>query len=205
MCVVAHHRPSPLSVRCLVLAVLVVLCASVADAADRRFYLSAKWGTTDVDGRLDDTFDQILDGDEDSSGFEVGYRFMKYLGVQAGYHDFGSVPGFGPPCGPGDEVCPLALVIPTVADTTAYSLSVVPRLPLLGTLSLFGKVGLARWESDLRAAFGDGTGLGSFSEEDVIYGAGLRAGLLGPLSVYAEYEKIGDVIETISLGATLTF
>jgi hypothetical protein len=205
-CIAPSPRSSSFALRSVVAAAaLVLVCAGVAGAAERRFYLSAKWGSTDVDGRLDDTFDQILEGDEDSSGFEVGYRFIKYLGVQLGYHDFGNLPGFGPPCGPGTEVCPLELVVPTVADTTAWSVSAVPRLPLIGTLALFGKIGLVRWESDLRAAFGDGTELGSFSEEDLIYGAGLRAGLIGPLSVFGEYEKIGDELETISLGATLTF
>jgi hypothetical protein len=187
------------------LGLLLGSLATTAEAADRRFYVSAKWGSSDVEGSLDDTLQQIVDGDEDSIGFELGFRFLKYLGVQAGYHDFGSAPGFGPPCGPGDAICP-SVLLPTEADTTAYSITVVPRLPLIGTLALFGKVGLARWESEVRSAFsGDGEPFGEFSEEDLIYGVGLRAGLIGPLSVYGEYEKIGDIIETISVGATLTF
>jgi hypothetical protein len=188
----------------LLLVALVAATASSAGAAERRFYISAKWGSTDFKGSIDDRLQQIFDGDEDSQAFEIGYRFLKYLGVQAGYHDFGNAPGFGSPCGPGAEVCP-ALVVPTIADTTAYSVSVVPRLPLIGTLSLFGKLGLARWESDVRGVFSDGASFGSFSEEELIYGVGLRAGLIGPISIFGEYEKLGDVIETISFGATLTF
>ncbi|HVS65517.1 MAG TPA: outer membrane beta-barrel protein [Thermoanaerobaculia bacterium] len=190
------------------LALLVLALGSLAapaEGADRRFYVSAKLGTTDVDGSLSDNFQQVVDGDEDSRGFELGYRFFKFLGIQAGYHDFGQVPGFGQPCGPGDDLCPERL-LPTEADTTAYSIVVVPRLPLIGSLSLFGKVGFARWESEVRAAFeGDGEPFGDFADEDLIYGAGLRAGLIGPLSIYGEYEKIGDLIETIAFGATLTF
>jgi opacity protein-like surface antigen len=179
--------------------------AGSAQAADRHFYVSAKWGTTDVDGNLSDNFQQIVDGDEDSRAFELGYRFFKFLGIQAGYHDFGNVSGLGQPCSPGADFCP-EILLPTEADTTAYSIAVVPRLPLIGTLSLFGKIGIARWESEVRAAFADDGGVfGDFDDEDLIYGAGLRAALIGPLSIYGEYEKIGDLIETIAFGATLTF
>lgn len=191
----------------VVLSALLLLTglAAAAHGDDRRFYVSAKWGTSDVDGSLDDALDQVVSGDDDSMGFEVGFRFLKFLGVQAGYHDFGSVPGFGPPCGPGDDVCP-SIQLPTEADTTAYSLTVVPRVPLLPILSLFGKIGYARWESEVRAAFdGEGESFGDFDDGDLIYGIGLRAGLIGPLSVYGEYERIGDLVETISFGATLTF
>ncbi|MEM9405950.1 MAG: porin family protein, partial [Acidobacteriota bacterium] len=66
-------------------------------------------------------------------------------------------------------------------------------------LSVFGKVGLVIWESEIDALDED------FTEEDIIYGLGARFRLLGNLSVFAEWEQIASDIETVSLGAHLQF
>ena len=43
------------------------------------------------------------------------------------------------------------------------------------------------------------------SEEDLIYGAGLRLEIPGPIDAFAEYERIGDVFDTVAIGATWGF
>lgn len=47
--------------------------------------------------------------------------------------------------------------------------------------------------------------LDDYSDEDVVYGVGLRYLLPGLLGVFAEFERFGDSFETVSLGATLGF
>ncbi|MEM1250393.1 MAG: outer membrane beta-barrel protein [Acidobacteriota bacterium] len=174
--------------------VLVLFGFGQAMAEDRGLYVAAKLGSTDVEAELGDTFDQVIDGDEDSTTFEIGFKVNRFWAVQAGYHDFGDFDTsvFGcEACGEGG----LALR----ADTKAYSLSFVPQLDLIWRLSVFGKVGLVIWESEIDALDED------FTEEDIIYGLGARFRLLGNLSVFAEWEQIASDIETVSLGAHLQF
>jgi hypothetical protein len=171
-------------------------------AADRGFYVGAKIGTTDVEQSFGDTVEQLIDGEEDSVAFEVGFRFSKYLGVQAGYHDLGDFPGIA--CDGGcvapDEVAEVE------SSTKAYSLSAVPELSLPLGFSIFGKAGVVFWESEVKAIGDVGTAfLDDFSDEDVILGGGARFALPGPFSVFAEWEQIAGDFETISLGATLSF
>ncbi|REJ80116.1 MAG: hypothetical protein DWQ36_12080 [Acidobacteria bacterium] len=186
---------------------LVIACALVAAtpaaASDFGFYASLKAGTTDVDASLGDNLDQILDGDDETTAIEAGFRFGRFWGVQAGYHDFGEVAGSGacPACG-----LSTGLTIPTVAETTGYSLSFVPELPLGNWLSVFAKGGLIAWQTDIRAADSAGGGaITEVSEEDLIYGLGVRVDFLGPFELFGEWESIAGDFETISFGVTLLF
>lgn len=170
-------------------------------ADDRGLYVTAKLGSTDVEASLGDTFDQVIDGDEDSKTFEVGFKFSRFWAVQLGYHDFGNFNGtaFGcEACGEGG--------LGLQADTKAYSIAFVPQIDLIWRVSVFGKAGLVLWETEVDAVTGDTRRfIDDFSEEDIIYGLGARFRLLGNLSVFAEWERIASEIETISLGATLQF
>lgn len=191
---------------CSLLTVVAVLLAmawvSPAAASDFGLYVSAKYGTTDVDASLGDNLDQVLDGDDETQALEVGFRFGRFWGVQAGYHDFGDVGGLA-----NCDTCGLVNnTIPIRGESTGYSLSLVPELPLGQRLSVYGKVGLIAWETDVSAstAVGDEP-LGSFDEEDLLYGLGVRLDFLGPFELFGEWESVGSDLETISFGATLLF
>ena len=175
-----------------------------ARAHDTGLYVSLKLGTTDVDASFGDAFDQVVEGDDESKTVEVGYRWSRYWAIQAGYHDFGEVPGFGTPCPEGAEAC-IPIEVPIESESKAYSIAIVPQLPLGKRLSVFVKVGAVALETDVRGG-GDLVSFAEdFSEEDVIWGAGLRAGVVGPLQLFYEYEGIGDDFETQSFGATWQF
>lgn len=180
---------------------LVLFGVSQGLAQDRGLYVAAKLGSTDVEADLGDTFDQVIDGDEDSTTFEIGFKFNRFWAVQAGYHDFGnfdtSLLGCEA-CGDGGLVLD--------ADTRAYSLSVVPQIDLVWRVSIFAKVGLAIWETEIDAITDDTSQfVDDFTDEDIIYGVGARFRLLGNLSAFAEWEQIASDIETISIGAHLQF
>ncbi len=189
------------SVLLAAIAALLALPAMAQDR-DRGFYVSAKLGSTDVEADLGDTFDQVVDGDEDSTTFEAGFKFSRFWAVQAGYHDFGNIESDAFGC----EVCGDGNSLRFDADTKAYSLSVVPQLDLVWRVSIFGKIGLVIWETEVDIVADDVSEfVDDFTEEDILYGLGARFRLLGNLSVFAEWESIAGDIETISLGATLQF
>lgn len=187
----------------LVLAVAAVLASPLAAQEDQGFFFSAKLGSADVEQDFGDTVEQIIDGEEDSFAFEAGFRFSKWFGVQAGYHDFGDIPGIACIEGECDDI---GAGVDLEASIKAYSASAVAAFSLPLGFSIFGKAGLVFWESEIDAIGDDGTEfLEDFSDEDVILGVGARFSLPGPFSVFAEWEEIAGDIETISLGATLAF
>jgi hypothetical protein len=188
----------------LIAIAATVLLPSSLLATSNGFYVSWKFGSTDADADIGDTFDQVLDGDEDSEAYELGYRFTRFWAVQAAYHDFGSIEGFLDPCPEGAEVCPEVL-FPIAGDTKAYSLTIVPQLPLGNRLSIFGKVGLVAWETEVEAASGAEELVDDFDDEDLIFGVGVRFKLFGSFEVFGEWESIASDIETTSVGLTFQF
>jgi hypothetical protein len=185
--------------------VLALLAPASGRAHDNGLYVSIKLGTTDVDASLGDAFDQVVEGDDDSQAVEVGYRWSPHFAIQGAYHDFGEVPGFGVPCREDDEVC-IPIEVPIESETKAYSLAFVPQFPLGKRLSVFGKVGAVALESEVRDAEGTAADFfEDFSEEDVIWGAGLRLRIIGPIQIFYEYEGIGDDFESQYFGATWQF
>ncbi len=186
--------------------VLLALAATASVAqAENPIYLTGKLGNTSLDANLGDGFSQIIDGDDNSWTFGLGARFGDYLVFQAEYHDFGSVPGLGSPC-PNDGGGCVAEVVPVEADSSAVSVSFLPQFPLGERAFVYGKIGFVSWESDVSEAVDAGSEfIDDFSDEELLYGAGFRYMLPGPFAAFAEYEKISDTFETISLGVTWGF
>ena len=148
------------------IAALIGLPPLAAD--DRGLYVSVKLGSTDVEATLGDTFDQVIDGDEDSKTFEVGFKFNRFWAIQAGYHDFGNFDARAFGC----EAC-TDNGLRLDADTKAYSIAFVPQIDLIWRVSVFGKVGLVLWETEIDAITDDARQfVDDFTEEDIIYGPG---------------------------------
>ncbi len=178
---------------------------ATAASAENPIYVTGKLGNTWQDARLGDRFVKFIDGDDNSWSFGLGLRFGKYVAFQAEYHDFGSAPGQGSPCPQEAEVC-IATLVPVEADSTAISVTVLPHLPLSERFSVYGKLGFVSWGSDV-FAIRDGAGrlIEGFSDEDLVYGVGLRLQVAGAFGAFAEYERIADIFDTVSLGATFGF
>jgi len=190
-------KKSPVSA----IATLCFLAFSSLAAADGFFYLTGKLSSTSVDADLEESFELILDGDDEGAAFGLGFRLGDYLAVELAYHDFGTVNGFASAC----PEC-LALTAPLGADTTAVSFSALPHLPITENLFAFGKLGVISWETSISdIAPGLENAFEDYSDEDLVYGLGLRYLLPGPLGVFAEFERFADSFETVSLGATLGF
>lgn len=189
--------------RPLLTALMILGLALVASAASagNPFYFTGKLGSTTFDGDLDGAFIPVFDDGDETWSFGLGFKLGKRLAFQAEYHDLGNASGLFPAC----EECD---VIPSTfeTDSTVLSVTVLPSLPLGARFHLYGKFGLVSWESEL-SEISDAADrfVEDFDDEDVIYGAGLRFLLPGPFDVYGEYENIGDIFETIAVGATFGF
>jgi hypothetical protein len=190
---------------CAALTVLVaLLLPPLARAHENGLYVSFKYGTTDVDASIGDAFDQVVDGEDDSQAIEAGYRWSRYFAVQGAYHDFGEVEGFGDPCTDDSQVC-IPIEIPLDAETEAFSLSLVPQLPLGERLSVFVKVGAISLQTEVNDQEEFIDFVDDIDEQEVIYGAGLRLGIFGSIQVFYEYEWVGEDFESQSFGASWQF
>lgn len=190
-----HHRS--LLITCFAL----LLALPAAAAQDRGLYVNAKWGESDTEASLGDIFDTVIDGKEDSTALEVGWRLNNFIAVQAGYHELGRFSAL--------SVCPpesLALCDGLAIDTIAYSLSLVPQLPLTRSLSVFGKIGVVALEGDVEAVLADRSQfIEDVSDEDIIYGAGIKLSLIGRFAIFYELEYLGSDVESQYLGASFHF
>lgn len=171
---------------------MTLAAASAAHAQDNGIYVGGSLG--DVSSDYDWRLGGAEGGADDESAFKVigGVRPFDPFAVEVNYVDLGRTTVPVPAVGGEAAV-----------DSRALSVSAVGfyALPLL---DVFGRVGVARWESEPRALFAsfdtdDGT--------DLTYGVGAQI-RLGGFSVRAEYETF-DVddgsVDLASIGVTYTF
>lgn len=179
------------------LAALALMAATAAQADTQPgFYAGAGIGSTKVG-------DDISGVDDSDTGFKIfgGYAFNKNLAVELGYFDLGEASGsFSDPF-IGDASFDVGV--------SGLNASVVGRVPVSETFSLFGKLGFASYDLDGHVTiFGLGSASDSQSETDLTYGIGAALSLGPQWEVRAEYEAIdvdnGDA-NMLSVGAMYRF
>lgn len=188
-----ESKRGALSARMLPVAAML-LFSGAAHAQDNGIYVGGSAGGVSTD------YDWGLGGAEgapdEESAFKLigGVRPLDPFAVEVNYTDLGnttvSVPAISGPGRAGLE-------------TKALSVSAVGyfSLPLI---DIFGRVGVARWESDPRDLFAS---LGSENGTDPTYGVGAQV-RLGSIAIRAEYEDYdisGGSAELASIGVTYTF
>lgn len=198
-----HHVHTP---RILLAAALFLLLGVAPLAAgDSRWYLNLKLGKGSLDTEFGKALLNHFDDDTDTGSVEVGYILRRHLAIQAGYHDLGEYAGSGSSCAE-DAFCLTIYPLPDIsmtADVSGLSLSLVPRLPLLDDrLTVYGKLGVIDWNSDLSGDFGFHD---SYSDTDLLSGVGLRYGFKNGFGVLAEYERLDFDQQSASLGASWRF
>ena len=174
----------------LVLALSVLLFATVAPAADNGVYIGA--GITQTNVEIDE-----IDLDENDNGFKalVGFRPLDWLAIEANYVDFGQV-SIGDPA--------IAEVEFEAKGIDAFVLGLVD----FTVIDLFAKVGVVSWDADLTLR-----GLGENDEAsedgtDLAYGLGIQA-RFGSLGARLEAERFDiedtDAFDVYSLSVFWTF
>ena len=165
----------------LVGLLLMAAAAALPSQAHAGFIFGAGVGSNTVD--LNEDFD------ESDLGWKAfaGFRFIKYLGVEAQYVEFGS---------PEADDVEVDLV-----DFAVYGIGV---LPVGDHFEFFGKAGYGKWDIEI-----DDTSLadldGSESEWDFTYGAGLAVIFGEHFGFRLEYERF-EIDETDSVDmASISF
>lgn len=178
-------------------------------AADSYWYLGANAGQSRIDATsaeieqgflVDDGF--VATGtslDKSDTGWKgyLGYRFNRFLALEAGYADLGEATFdttiVGAPA-PLDALTPFPIKATATADGAL--LSGVLHLPLTDAFSVFAKAGAFRWEAEFTERI-PGTGITRVSrsekETDPAYGVGAELRFTEALRVRAELERFKDV------------
>lgn len=187
----------------LLLALSAALGVTSAQAADTGFYVGGSLGQSMANDFNGSDFDAELatlgltsssSTDDTDTGWKLfaGYRFMKYLAVEGAYTDLGKFTAHSTITAPG------AGIVDTEIKANAWTISALGILPLGDSFSLFGRVGVNLWSTDISAT-GSGTGgTASASESDDgtdwVYGVGAAYNFTNNLSLRGEWERydLGD-------------
>jgi OOP family OmpA-OmpF porin len=172
--------------------VVALVLGFAADAQAQGVYVGGafSWATLDIDEVDSDLFD------DNASAYKLflGYEFPKFVGLEAGYVDFGSY-----------DVSELEEVGGGKIEADGWTAALTGRIPLGKIFTVYGKVGYFMWDAALRAA----EDIEDFGEDgsDLFYGAGVRLNF-GKFSVLGEYElydadEFGN--DLFSLGLRFTF
>lgn len=175
-----------------------------AFAQDKGFFIGASIGQTDVDEEI--VNQQVIDAggnvDGEDTAWKIygGYMFNRHFGVEVSYIDAGEVSYSGTFAGlpvTGGKV-----------ELSAWNVSALGVLPISEQFSIFGKVGLFKWE----AQYSDTTGGIPFSADDdgtdASFGVGLAWNFTRNLALRAEYEffKTDEAdVNLLSLGVVWKF
>lgn len=199
-------RRRPTMLRSLLAAAPVaLLAATLAPApasAERELYVGFHVGLAAIELDRSAAFDQVLDGDENSVSYDVGYKFNDYLAVEVGYYDLSKVDGAIRPCAEGVSCSDIAIQ----GKITAYSAAIVPHYDITGRIRVFAKLGLVSWTANVEDTAEDlDVTLLDVDDEDLIYGVGVEVRILGRFRAVGRLESIAGDIETVSAGIRLTF
>jgi hypothetical protein len=158
-------------------ALLALALASVAHADnDSGFYAGAGVGVFNVKiDSVSDVSSAIGKFDSNDVSFKAfaGWRFGKFISVEADYLDLGK---------PEDDIGNVK-VSTQLSGVAPYIVGTLP----LGPIELSAKFGYLFY--DLKVAAGQ-SGKSKTSSEDPVYGVGVGLTLLGRLATKLEYERV---------------
>jgi OmpA-OmpF porin, OOP family len=124
-----------------------------------------------------------VDFDESDTGFKVfgGYAINPYFAVELAYFDGGTA----------EETFRAGPFSASIGvDISGLVASAVGRVPLGDSFALFGKLGFASYEGDVKLRVnGQVEAVESGSDEDIAYGVGAELSF-GAFALRAEYEVI---------------
>lgn len=142
-----------------------------------------------VDGDVDaDDLEDAIEFDDNSFAYNlaVGWRFNKWLAIDAGYWDLGDFDS--------DKIEDNKFSL----DGETWTVGGMVSVPLW-IIDVYARGGVSWWEATSRALDDDGT--------DPYYGIGGSFNLGGSLDFYAEWIRfdIGADVDTFGVGARFTF
>jgi OOP family OmpA-OmpF porin len=178
----------------VILAGLVLAAAGTSSAMaqsrnpDSGFYLGAGVGVSEYN----DSCSGLPGGiscDENDTTYKLfgGYDVNRYFGVEAGYVDFGKTSASG-------------AGVSASIDGKGFELSAIGKWPATQNLSLFGRLGVVRWDLDARAS-GPGASISnSATGTDWTIGIGGSWAFTRNWSARAEWQRYNNVGDTNTTG-----
>jgi hypothetical protein len=166
-----------------IIGTALVLVAGSALAQDNTegLYIGAGFGDFSAEIEdIDDIDDAISDFDEDESAskYFVGWRFNRFLGVQADLYDLG-------------DASATLRGQPISSEAEAYGASIVGTLPI-AFIELFARAGLIFY--DLEVTTPNISDRIDESDEDFVYSAGIGFTFVERFNLQLEYEVL-DISE----------
>jgi OOP family OmpA-OmpF porin len=163
-----------------------------AFAQDMGFYAGLSFGQSSADVDCSG----LAQCDDSDTAWKIlgGYRFNRNLAAELGYTDLGEVSA-------GDGGANTI-----TAEATAFELVAVGSWPVSNEFSVYGKVGVFRWDVD---ATGTGMFAGSESDSgtDLTFGVGVQYDFTKQLGVRGEWQRYAadEDIDVISIGVVFRF
>lgn len=192
-----------------------VLGQGAAQAADTGGYVGAGAGQSafDISGSeldallADDGITATTSVDDGDTAWKLfgGYRLHPNFGIEGAYVDYGTLTTRS------RVTAPSAGTVAIDMDVTAWTFDAVAFLPLGSGFELFGKAGVALWDSDagVSGTGGGGTFSDSVSDDgsDVHFGVGASYALTDNVRIRAEWERINadDDLDAWTVSAVLGF
>lgn len=156
------------------------------------FFVGAALGQARLTDWCDPVAGATISACEDTdTGWKLvgGYRFSRYLAVEATYIDWGKVSG-------------TANGISATAEQTSMGVGVVGSLPINPQFSIFGSAGFLTTEQEIRRPGA------SFTRDDTEfhYGLGVKYAFTANWAARAEWERTDQLkVEMLSIGAEFRF
>ena len=159
----------------LVLAALLLspLLPSPAEA-DFGPYLGASFGSS----HLEEDFSGLkLDTDANAFRIVGGFQLGDYLGVEAGYQNFGDF---------SETIEFIDFSTRTRIEAEGWTLGGTLGLPLNEQFSLYGRAGVFFWDADVDV---DGFSIDVPSDENPYYGGGAKVDMTSNLSLVGDWTR----------------
>lgn len=162
--------------------ILAGLAGTVARADDKKgLYIGAGAGYGSQEFEI--STENFKDNTTAWKGF-VGYRFMRFIGFEASYVDFGKA---------SDDISGQNVDVKTHGEVA----EITGTLPLGSFFEIYGKAGYLWWNTDVSGS----SNSNSNSGDDPVYGAGARLIFGKRFGLRLEYEKF-DIKDTKSVYLT---
>ena len=177
----------------LALALAMGLAPRPALADSTGLFIAGGANYAELDSSIEDDLEDIEDlealFDDRAVGYNLGagYRFNKWLAIDAAYWDLGEFKS--------DKLTNGQKI---GFDTTIWTVGGIVSVPLW-ILDIYGRAGVAMWDVDSRFISEDGT--------DPYYGAGVALNIFGSTDLYLEYVRFDaeEAIDSANLGIRFTF
>lgn len=173
--------------------ILAALLLSPLAQADTGLFVGASFGSS----HLDEDFSGFsIDTDANAYRIVGGFQFGDYLGLEAGYHNFGDF---------AETVDLGGFTSLTEVTADGWTLGGTLGLPLNEQFSLYGRAGVFFWDADVEV---DGFSINVPEDENPYYGGGARVDVTSQLSLIGDWTRYElDTIESdvISVGFQYRF